>query len=648
MATDEHLSESQPRAARTSKVLLVVPPFHVLERAALGVSVLKAAVEREGIACDVLYLSFRFADLIGADLYRTLTNARNYKRMLGEWIFAGELFGEAAPDPRRYVDEVLLDRYFDKPFTDRLLELRALAPSFMDDVMAAVQWEQYAVVGATSTYQQNCAGLALLRRVKSAHPKIVTVLGGANCEGEMGAAIHELFPFVDYVCSGEGDRMFPALVQRIVDGKSTAGLPGFYRHDGLDVLGGEVHTPLVMDLDRLPYPNHDDFFAQLAQCAAARDVQPTIAVETSRGCWWGEKHHCTFCGLNGEGMRYRSKSGHRACEELDYLAQRYGVRDFQVVDNILELEYFDSLLKELASRPFPPNLFYETKANLTKDQLRLMLRAGVREFQPGIESFSTPILRLMDKGVTGLQNIRLLKWAEEIGLNVTYAILYGFPGEDPSEYQRMADLVPSLTHLEPPNSVGPIRMDRFSPNFDQAEARGFVNVRPALPYWYVYPFSPDAMFRFACHFDCDYADGRNPRDYALVLRRAQDEWRACRATSRLELRVSDDCLEIVDTRPVARLPTRTLDGPARLAYLALDAGNNVRGVHTALSRALGDAAPAPGQIESWLESWLADRLVLREGERYLGLAVNSAERVRLPAERLAELMRVTAVQPVSS
>ena len=66
-------------------------------------------------------------------------------------------------------------------------------------------WDQYALVGVSSTFPQNCAALALLRRLKARHPTIRTAMGGGNCEGPMGAAIHELFPFVDYVCSGEGD-----------------------------------------------------------------------------------------------------------------------------------------------------------------------------------------------------------------------------------------------------------------------------------------------------------------------------------------------------------------------------------------------------------------------------------------------------------
>jgi hypothetical protein len=48
---------------------------------------------------------------------------------------------------------------------------------------------------------------------------------------------------------------------------------------------------------------------------------------------------------------------------------------------------------------------------------------------PGIESLGTPILALMRKGITGLQNARLLKWCAESGIHVFWSVIYGFPGE---------------------------------------------------------------------------------------------------------------------------------------------------------------------------------------------------------------------------
>jgi hypothetical protein len=98
--------------------------------------------------------------------------------------------------------------------------------------------------------------------------------------------------------------------------------------------------------------------------------------------------------------------------------------------------------------------------------------------------------------------------------------------------------------------------------------------------------------------------------------------------------VDGDRLEIRHTRPVAVRELTMLDGPARLAYQALDAGATVGAVEAELRRALGDDAPKQAQImgwlKGWLAGWLADRLVMREGPRYLSLATDLSQRVQLP------------------
>jgi hypothetical protein len=195
-----------------------------------------------------------------------------------------------------------------------------------------------------------------------------------------------------------------------------------------------------------------------------------------------------------------------------------------------------------------------------------------------------------------------------------------------------------LTHLQPPGGIGRIRLDRFSPYFDAAEVHGMVNVRASVAYGHVYPFDSAELDRLAYFYDYEYADGREPEQYIAPLLDAVVEWGARLEMARLELRVDGDRLEIHDTRPVAVRATTILHGPARRAYLALDAGATAAAVQAELQRSLGDLAPVADEIERWLEEWLDLRLVMREGRRYLALATHPAERVRLPVNRfLAEL-----------
>ncbi len=59
--------------------------------------------------------------------------------------------------------------------------------------------------------------------------------------------------------------------------------------------------------------------------------------------------HCTFCGLNGSSMAFRSKSPGRVLAEIRELEARYGCSRFETVDNILDMDYFKNVLPALAA-----------------------------------------------------------------------------------------------------------------------------------------------------------------------------------------------------------------------------------------------------------------------------------------------------------
>ena len=147
-------------------------------------------------------------------------------------------------------------------------------------------------------------------------------------------------------------------------------------------------------------------------------------------------------------LSFRAKSPERVLAELSELAQSYGRLDFFFVDYILNRAYFDDLLPRLRDAGYDLRIFCETKANLRREEVRLLHDAGFTAIQAGVESMSTPVLKLMRKGVTALQNLRLLKWCAEYDVRLYWNVLYGIPGEPTEAYEVMAELVPSRAHLE--------------------------------------------------------------------------------------------------------------------------------------------------------------------------------------------------------
>ena len=389
------------------------------------------------------------------------------------------------------------------------------------------------------------------------------------------------------------------------------------------------NAPMVEDMDTLPYPDYTAYFDRFARSRFADDWQPGTFMETSRGCWWGERQHCTFCGLNGGTMRYRSKSAARALDEMTTLATRHKGADIQIVDNILDLDYFKTLLPELAARRVDFGLFYETKSNLKREQIRLLRAAGIRQIQPGIESFSDAILKLMRKGVSALHNIQVLKWCKEFGVTPLWNLIWGFPGEPPEEYARMARLVPHLVHLPPPVSFNGLRLDRFSPNFVEQERFGFADVAPMPAYEHIYAVPDAARANLAYFFRFTHRDGRDPAAYVGPLVGAMERWQRHAKSADLFSVETGDHLVVCDLRPAAAAPLAVLDASDRAICQACDAiADRDRLAKTLADNglALPDAA-----LGDRLEALLARGLIIEDAGRFLSLAVPLGDYVPPPA-----------------
>ncbi|PTX54525.1 ribosomal peptide maturation radical SAM protein 1 [Litoreibacter ponti] len=599
--------------ARKLRTLLLSMPFGAVDRPALGISLLKAQLEARGFDCDISYPFEHLIARIGVEDYKWLTDEVPYTCFAGDWCFTLPLYGRRPDADWAYVDEILRGEWhMSAQDIRRIVAVREATPAFLEDCLAAYDWASYDVVGLTSTFVQNLSSLALAQRLKAAHPHLKIVFGGANWEDDMGAALFECFPFVDHVCRGEADKSFPDLIAALSDGKTAPAIAG--------VLSRGAHglpAVPVTELDNLPYPDFSDYFEMHQNTAP--DQTPVLMMETSRGCWWGAKHHCTFCGLNGQGMGFRAKSPDRALAELRHLTESYDVPLVSMVDNIIDMQYFGSFLSELAREPSPPALFYETKSNLSRSQVKGLALANVQTIQPGIENLSDRVLKLMRKGTTALRNIQLLKWCRELGVSAEWNILYGFPGETDDDYAQTLAWLPDLVHLQPPSGGGPVRIDRFSPYYQTPDAFGLKNLRAMRVFAHLYPFEDEMQQRISCYFEVDYEASQASPELVHELMTGITQWRETKRGS-LSVHDTGQSLKIYDTR-AGRSPRKlTLSGKERLIYLACDRVASASLVCETLARH-GVGAFKRADVEAYLRTLVDSGLMIEKDGSYLALGI---------------------------
>lgn len=236
-------------------------------------------------------------------------------------------------------------------------------------------------------------------------------------------------PDIDFVISGEAELAF----QKLVSGNSNA--------DGLVFnKGGRIYSnqkkDFICDLDSLPYPSYDLFDVerylkskkQHSFCKNKRAV-PVI---TSRGC----PGRCTFCSaVKSMGRKWRARSPENIISELEYLKDKYNIKEILFEDDNLTLDktrilkLFDEMVKrELDLNWNTPNGVHIN--TLDSEIIEAAQSAGCYHLKFGIESGSRKIQKSIGKIISIAHAKKIREICEDFGIITSAFIILGLPGEN--------------------------------------------------------------------------------------------------------------------------------------------------------------------------------------------------------------------------
>ena len=490
--------------------LIIVPPFFSSDTTTLGAHIIQACARERGYEVRVLYANLLLARELGTQTFEECVNA--YKELLGERFFAAAAYGKSAavyggasgpgtPNVENMPSSLSIETF---------AALASRAEAWCEQVAEVIAAAGFPVVGCTTSFQQTAASVAILERVKALRPETITIMGGANCEVPMAHGLAEIADGVDFIFASDSEETFPEFLDAVRDGELPAE----------KVIRGE----LCRDLDGIPTADFREYYEQLEAFSpegAAPPEETWLAHEMSRGCSWGEKSPCTFCGQSVRGPLYRRKTADRVIDELRTHTQRYPTRRVVVSDNLMPREFSATLLPRLQTEVPGLLVFHEVRANVSLEEVALFKQADFI-VQVGIEALSTPLLRHMRKGTTVRQNINFLRYARCVDLSAVWNLLCRFPGDRAEWYEETLALLPLLVHLNPPTAVFPVRFDRFSDYHDSPERFGIRSVKVPRPYLDLLPERAphaDIAYFFECELDSEFTSEMEGR-----LRAAARTW----------------------------------------------------------------------------------------------------------------------------
>jgi ribosomal peptide maturation radical SAM protein 1 len=607
---------------RPARVALISMPWMSVDLPSIQLATLAAMLRRGNAEADTFHFFVEYAADIGPALYRRLSDATDY---VNEYVFCRQYFRAERDDELEPARTLVPSLGYSPPAkNDAVIDaVDVLAGAFLDRCADETDWSSYDLVGFSLTIAQTAASMALAQRIKARHPDVTIAFGGTSCAGPMGLAIARACPYVDMVVRAEGELVLGELVSRLSQGRDWHDLPHIAWRTGPEAEISQPGDQPVFRPSELPSRelDYDDYFARVSDRGLTGKVDVWLPFESSRGCWYGEKAQCRFCGLH-EIMSYRSWSSDAVLAELDRLAERYGIDRFFSVDLIMPRDFYTSFLPTLAGKKKSWKLFYEIKANIGDREVQALADAGVRWIQPGIESLDDRILRSMRKGVHAAANVALLRLCAENGIRVTWNIISGLPGEEPQWYLDLARRVRSLFHTPPPSGVNTFELHRFSPYFDDAKAWGIHDAGASPFFRAIFPFDEELADDLCYRHSYTLDRSGDIREYTRPLRRAIAEWRsaAARGAGLTIDACQDGSASVLDTREAVPREHRLDQAEHQLYILLREVRRDSRLVQLAAA-ANGCAEQA---IQQWvlrcLDTWHEAGLLWRSEGRSVALA----------------------------
>ncbi len=311
------------------------------------------------------------------------------------------------------------------------------------------------LIGVSAPFSQAAREVhGLLDVLAARFPDARLVMGGVYPAAQTALALSSAAHFV---VVGEGETP----LARLAAGEDPQEVPGVYAR-GVAMGDGFHPGELIRDLDTLPHPDRDiprfDEYLALSPRGARGRV---ASILTSRGC----PFDCEFCSVHPVyGWDFRARSAGHVLEEVEVLAERHGVRAFEIEDDNLTrdrdraAEIFEGFVRlreggrDLTWRP-PNGVRVDS---LDDEMIGLMVRSGCTELVFGLEHGDPAMLARMGKRLDLEKVVAVLESCVRRAVpKVTLFYMIGYPGEDRQSFEVGLDYLRRIRRLGDAVTVSP-------------------------------------------------------------------------------------------------------------------------------------------------------------------------------------------------
>ena len=294
-------------------------------------------------------------------------------------------------------------------------------------------------VGVTSMTGVQIANVIEISRIAKKHTKLIW--GGVHPTLLPHQTLQN--KYIDIIVLGEGEVTFPLLLKALKDPKRFEHIRGIGYKDSKGIHVNELRDFLDMNtVPNLPY-----HLLEIEKYLTKREgFKRCLSLETSRGC----PHDCSFCSnpiihkrlwscLNVENLIQKTK----------YLQNRFKLdgivyQEDNFFVNILRVKKFCEAIQKDINIGWKANCRISYLLNKDSAFLKMLEKGGCKVLQFGVESGTNRILKLVNKGITIEDILKVNSKLAKGDLICRYNFIVGIPTETQEEIQSTLDFIEKL------------------------------------------------------------------------------------------------------------------------------------------------------------------------------------------------------------
>ena len=240
----------------------------------------------------------------------------------------------------------------------------------------------------------------------------------------------------DFVVLGEGEQVFPELVDALTQDRPTESIPGTASMADGHVTVNPGPQLTEDELNALPFPAWElldhKLYAKTTSMASV-GCRPYMTIITSRGC----PFKCAYCHQT-MGKVFRKRTAESVLSEMEELRCKHGFKEFEIVDDCFNLdrERMYAILTGIRDRFGDVKLHFPNGVRadrLEPEDMILFKQAGTVLVVFAIETSSPRLQKMIHKNLNIDRAILAINAAVKAGIYSSGFFMIGFPTESYEE-----------------------------------------------------------------------------------------------------------------------------------------------------------------------------------------------------------------------